>query len=90
MNIPAVGIAIFREADRRESGYQDLTVDLQMTLRNARGGQSQRNLRIRQLEVPADGDKLLVVFDTPKPIRGTALLSQRPRCCRLCLLPRGR
>ena len=69
------GIAIFREADRRESGYQDLTVDLEMILRNARGAESRRNLRIRQLEVPDDGDKLLIIFDSPKPIRGTALLS---------------
>lgn len=46
-----------------------------MTLRNSRGRQSRRSLKIRQLEVAADGDKLLVVFDTPKNIRGTALLS---------------
>ena len=69
------GLAVFREADRRDSGYADLQVDLSMTLRTAKGAESTRSLRIRQLEVADDGDRLLVVFDTPKAIRGTALLS---------------
>ncbi len=73
------GLAIFREADRRESGYEDLKVDLEMILRTSRGNESRRALRIRQLEMPGDGDRLLVVFDTPKPIRGTALLSYAHR-----------
>ncbi len=71
----AAGLAIFQEADRRASGYQDLSVDLEMILRDRRGNQSQRQLKIRQLEMAEDGDRLLVVFDSPKPIRGTALLS---------------
>ena len=69
------GLAIFAAADYRASGYRDMQVDLEMVLRNARGVEAHRELRIRQLEVPDDGDKLLVVFDTPKPIKGTALLS---------------
>jgi len=71
----AAGQAIFEELDRRQSGYQDLVVDLDMVLRTASGRESQRALSIRQLEVPADGDKLLVVFESPPPIRGMALLS---------------
>jgi hypothetical protein len=71
----AQGLAIFEEKDRRESGYQDLQVDLEMVLRDRRGSEARRDLSISQLEVPDDGDRLLVVFDTPKPIRGTALLS---------------
>lgn len=69
------GLEIFREADRRESGYGDLQVELEMVLRTSAGDESRRELRIRQLEVAGDGDRLLVVFDTPKPISGTALLS---------------
>jgi hypothetical protein len=69
------GRTIFEEADKRNSGYGDLEVELQMILRTARGVATQRNLRIKQLEVPQDGDKMLVVFDTPADIRGTALLS---------------
>jgi hypothetical protein len=71
----AAGLAIFAEADRRASGYGDLAVDLQMTLRDKRGSESRRALRIRQLEMADTGDRLLVVFDSPKDIRGTALLS---------------
>jgi len=69
------GLAIFREADRRDSDYGDLQVDLEMVLRTSNGNESRRRLSIRQLEVVEDGDRLLVIFDTPKSIRGTALLS---------------
>ena len=69
------GKAIFEELDRRNSGYQDLQVDLKMILRNSLGAESERLLSISMLEVPAGGDKLLIVFDTPKAIKGTALLS---------------
>ncbi len=69
------GLAIFEAADRRASGYADMQVELEMILRSSRGAESHRQLRIKQLEVPDDGDKLLVIFDTPKPIKGTALLS---------------
>jgi len=69
------GEAIFREKDRIESGYQDLQVDLEMILRDRRGNETRRELEISQLEMADDGDRLLVVFDTPKAIRGTALLS---------------
>jgi hypothetical protein len=69
------GLAIFLEKDRRESGYVDLRVGLEMILRDRSGTESRRELAISQLEMPDAGDRLLVVFDTPKPIRGTALLS---------------
>ena len=69
------GLAVFREADRRGAGYVDLQVNLEMILRNSRGRESRRLLRIKQLEIPADGDKLLIVFDTPKSLKGSALLS---------------
>lgn len=69
------GLAVFEEVDRRASGYQDLQVRLEMVLRNRRGDETRRSLSIKQLEVPEDGDKMLVVFETPKSIKGTALLS---------------
>lgn len=69
------GRAIFEEADRRASGYGDFEVELQMILRSPRGVATQRALRIKQLEVPQDGDKILLVFDSPADVRGTALLS---------------
>ncbi|MEQ8861087.1 MAG: outer membrane lipoprotein-sorting protein [Pseudomonadales bacterium] len=75
LNPEQQGLAIFREKDERESGYRDLQVELDMILRDRRGTEARRALSISQLEMDDDGDRLLVVFDTPKPIRGTALLS---------------
>jgi len=69
------GKAVFVELDRRTSGYQDLQVNLKMILRNSLGDASERLLTISQLEMPEGGDKLLIVFETPKAIKGTALLS---------------
>ena len=69
------GLAVFEEADRRQSGYTDMQVDLKMILRNRRGKAVERQLDLKQLEVPGGGDKLMVVFNSPKAIRGTALLS---------------
>lgn len=71
------GAEIFRRADARDSGYRDLEVGLTMRLISARGRITERDLRIRQLEMPDDGDRVLVVFDSPANIRGTALLSHR-------------
>jgi hypothetical protein len=69
------GKAIWTAKDRIESGYVDLQVRLEMVLRDRRGTESRRELSISQLEQQGAGDRLLVVFDTPKQIRGTALLS---------------
>lgn len=71
----AQGVVLFREKDRRESGYGDLQVEVEMVLRDRRGAESRRELSISQIEMTDDGDRLLVVFNTPRPIRGTALLS---------------
>lgn len=69
------GLAVMAQADAVDSGYQDSTVALSMVLRSANGRETSRELRISQVEMPADGDRMLVVFDTPRAVRGTALLS---------------
>lgn len=69
------GLAIAREADRRDSGFGDYTADLLMVLRNRHGEESIRDLRIRTLEVTDDGDKSLSIFDRPADVKGTALLT---------------
>lgn len=71
----ARGLAIFTQADQRQSGYGSMEVALQMILRTAKGRETLRTLRIRQLEMPDDGDRVLVQFESPADIRGTALLS---------------
>jgi len=69
------GLAIATEADRRESGYGDLTADMLMILRNKHGEESKRDMRYRALEVKDDGDKSLTIFDSPKDVKGTAFLN---------------
>ena len=69
------GLAVFVEAERRDSGWVDARADLEMILRNQQGQESRRTLRIDTLEVIGDGDKSLTVFDAPRDIKGTAFLS---------------
>lgn len=71
------GFEIAARSDRTDVGFGESEVELQMVLHNAAGQQSTRSLRISTLEKPDEsvGDKSLVLFDTPRDIEGTALLS---------------
>jgi outer membrane lipoprotein-sorting protein len=69
------GLAIAKEADRRNDGYGDAKVTMEMILRNKQGQESKRKMRSRSLEVANDGDKSLIIFDDPKDVQGTALLT---------------
>jgi len=69
------GWDIAEEADRRSSGFGDSTANLRMVLRNKHGQTSERELRIRTLEVGQDGTKSLCIFDTPRDVKGTILLT---------------
>jgi len=69
------GLAIALEADLRDAGFTDFTADMLMVLRNKHGRESNRQIRIRTLEVENDGDKNLSIFDTPRDVKGTAFLT---------------
>lgn len=71
------GFDIAARSDRTDRGFSDSVVSLEMTLRNAAGKESTRSLEIKTFEVQDEdvGDKSLVVFDSPRDIKGTALLS---------------
>ena len=71
------GLAIAREIDRRDQGFGDSEVRLDMKLTNRNGDSSTRRLRLKTLEVPADdrGDKSLSIFDHPRDVKGTAFLT---------------
>ena len=71
------GFEIAARSDRSDIGFGDSRVELQMILRNAAGQESSRTLEIATLEKADEsvGDKSLVLFDTPRDIEGTALLS---------------
>jgi outer membrane lipoprotein-sorting protein len=73
----ARGEAIAREADLRDQGFGDSRTVLTMILQDRKGRTRERRVRIDTLEVPDEslGDKSLVVFETPRDMKGTALLS---------------
>ncbi|MDJ0806471.1 MAG: outer membrane lipoprotein-sorting protein [Gammaproteobacteria bacterium] len=69
------GLEIAAEVDRRDTGWHDWQATMTMLLRNKHGEESLRHMRSRSLEVEDDGDKSLIVFDRPRDVKGTALLS---------------
>lgn len=69
------GLEIAKAARDYDRGFGDFTADMVMTLKNKNGDTSTRLIRIRTLEVEGDGDKSLSIFDEPKDVKGTAMLT---------------
>jgi len=71
------GLAIALETEARDLGFGDSTAEMRMILRNTQGEESVRELRQRVLENPdpEDGDLSMIVFDRPRDVEGTALLT---------------
>jgi outer membrane lipoprotein-sorting protein len=69
------GLQIAIELDKRDTGFADSKATLKMRLLNRAGDESLRSLNINTLEVIDDGDKSLIIFNTPRDIKGTAFLS---------------
>ncbi len=71
------GRQIAEESDRRDQGFKDSESEMLMILENEYGETSQRELRQKTLEVPDPnlGDKSMIVFDVPKDVEGTSLLT---------------
>jgi len=69
------GLALARQIEARDEGFGNFEAELRMVLRNRHGEESIRQMRTRTLEVDGDGDKSLVIFDQPRDVEGTALLS---------------
>ncbi len=71
------GKAVAEEADRQDFGWHDNASVMRMLLRNRSGQESVRELRRRTLESTESerGDKSIIVFESPRDIQGTALLS---------------
>ena len=68
------GLEIAAEARERQKGFGNFTASLTMMLRNKRGQESQRELRLKVIEVEGDGDRTMFVFDRPRDVKGTAFL----------------
>jgi len=69
------GLEIAKAAEKADIGFHSSTVTLKMTLKNKNGQTSERNLTNRTLELMEDGDKSLIVFNSPKDVKGTSTLT---------------
>ena len=68
------GLRIATEARERQKGFGNFTASLAMVLRNKRGQESRREIRLKVIEVEDDGDRTMFVFDRPRDVKGTAFL----------------
>ena len=71
----ARGLEIATKVDEAGAGWVDERVNAMMTLRAANGREIKRAFRTRSLEIAGDGDKTLLIFDTPKDVKGTVFLT---------------
>lgn len=71
----AKGLALARAAEARDAGYGDVEVVMTMTLRNKAGDEALRSLRSRVREDANGAEQSLIVFDEPRDVAGTALLT---------------
>lgn len=71
------GYDISARSDQTDNGFSDSKVEAEMVLRNAAGQETRRELSFATLERENAnvGDKSLVIFESPRDVEGTALLS---------------
>ena len=69
------GLEIAKTAEQADLGFGSSTVELKMTLKNKNGQTSERSLTTRTLELTEDGDKSMIVFNSPKDVKGTSTLT---------------
>jgi len=69
------GLYIAMEADRRDQGFGDSRAKLIMLMVLSEDQIIRRRMRQLTLEVKNDGDKSIMVFDRPRDLKGTAILT---------------
>ena len=69
------GYEIAKAADVADQGFNSSEVNLKMILRNKQGQESSRILESRTLELIEDGDKSLIIFNSPQDVKGTSTLT---------------
>lgn len=69
------GLKVAKAAEEADLGFGSTSVELKMILKNKNGQLSERSLTIRTLELTSDGDKSLIVFKSPKDVKGTSTLT---------------
>jgi len=60
---------------KKDDGFGNQVVDVEMILKNQHGQTSTRLMKTKTLEMKDDGDKTLVIFKEPKDVKGTVFLS---------------
>lgn len=73
------GLAIAVAADQADLGFGDTTADMTMVMNVANAAPIEREMRQLTLEVDNDGDKSILVFDRPRDLKGTAILTHTHR-----------
>lgn len=73
----AKGLAVVREAERRNQGWGDSVAEARMILRDRQGNASVRRMELRSLEAGrgTGGGRTLLFFRSPPDVDGTALLT---------------
>lgn len=72
------GFEVASRSDQVNRGFGDSVVRVEMVLRDRQGKTTTRKLEIQTLENQGNsdlGDRSLIVFETPRDVEGTALLS---------------
>ncbi|MBA3036082.1 MAG: outer membrane lipoprotein-sorting protein [Desulfobacterium sp.] len=75
LNADEKGLAIAKEAKLRDEGFSDSEELLTMILKDRRGNERIRQMRVLTLERKDDGDWSLSIFDEPADVKGTAMLT---------------
>ncbi|MDN5201867.1 outer membrane lipoprotein-sorting protein [Fulvivirgaceae bacterium BMA10] len=69
------GLDIAQKADEVDHGFESSSSTLTMILKNKHGQESTRKLSNQTLELVEDGDKSMIVFNSPRDVKGTATLT---------------
>lgn len=69
------GLEIAKLSDKNNEGYIDSSSSMVMQLINKKGDIVERKLSFKRLEVPEDGDKSIAIFESPRDVKGVAILS---------------
>lgn len=69
------GLDVATQASLQDEGFGDTRADLTMLLQRSSDEAITREMRQLTLEVKDDGDKSILVFDRPRDLHGTAILT---------------
>ena len=69
------GLEIAENYDKSYTGWHSYTSKTTMVLRNQHGQETERSLSGKNFEMVGDGDKSMVIFNSPRDVQGTAVLT---------------